>query len=99
VLGAEHLAGVGEDASARLPRGARPDEERELQGGLARHGAHLQDLGVREEHDPRPLRDAVDPDFPPVRLLYDRLQNPRSLDARDLHPVLRAVRETLPRVG
>jgi hypothetical protein len=61
--------------------------------------AHLQDLGVREEHDPRPLRDAVDLDFSSVGLLDNSLEHPRSFDAGDLDPVLRPVRETLLRVG
>jgi hypothetical protein len=61
--------------------------------------AHLQDLRVRQEHDPRPLRNAVDLDFPSLGLLDYRLQHPRSFDAGDLDPVLRPIRETLPRVG
>ena len=60
---------------------------------------HLVELGVGEQEDAAPLRDAVHRHVEPLGLLEHRLEAARALGARDLDPVLRAVGEAPGRVG
>src|SRR5439155_3545961 len=53
----------------------------------------------RLQEDAASLGDAVDTDIEPIRLLEHGVEAARPLRARDLDPVLRAVREALVRVG
>ena len=60
---------------------------------------HLVELVVGQEEATAALRDALDRDLAPRRLVQDRLQASRPLGARDLEAVVRAVREAVRRIG
>ena len=79
--------------SARVPRAARAEEERDLDACLRAERRHVADLAVREHHHAAALRDAPHGHGARSGFLEDGLEDARPLDGRDLDPIAEPVRE------
>ena len=82
-----------------IPPGVRPREKTDFDTGLRAKASHLVELLVGVHEDPASLRHPHDGDAAALGLVEHRLERERSLGARDLHAVVRAVRKTLSGVG
>src|SRR5207249_10102029 len=81
----------------RAPGRVRACEEADLDEVIGTETGHVVEFLVRVQEDARPLREAMDEHAEAFRLLERGLDAAWTFHARDLDPVLRAVREALRR--
>ena len=81
-----------------VPPCVRPREKADFDAGFRAKASHLVELLVRVHEDAASLRDAHNRNVAALGLVEHGLERERSLGARDLHAVVRAVRKTPHRV-